>query len=312
MDIEDLLVRSGAYRDLPEPLIVTSGEFLTPFFVNAEKLCGDPEMDAFLAAHGGSDREVISHSISLASRSPFEELVGAIAAHASSLLDHAAKPAISGGQRRDWLFSGPVARRLSLPHISLYKQAPGQEAAADRLVLRSPSGEELPARELRGLTVVHVVDMVTAASSCISRDPLSGRETGWVPMLRASGAEVRDLIAVVSRKQGGEEALAQVGVRAHSFAVVDEAFLLRRARSPADAVAFYRDPAEWTRAYLRGHGCGLLLAYLVDDPKKYPRLFKFLTLHRAFLQEEGFWEPLDQAATARLGKGLAALTAGEP
>jgi hypothetical protein len=269
-------------------------------------------MDGFLAAHGASDREVIEHACALAERGPFRELVGSIATQASSLLGSAPRPVISGGQRRDWLFSGPVARCLGLPHVSLYKQAPGADAARDRLLLRSASGEELAAEELRGATAVHVVDMVTAASSCASRDPLSGREVGWVPMLRARGAEIRDLIAVVSRRQGGEETLAKVRVRVRSLAVVDEGFLLRRARSPADAVAYYRDPVEWTRSYLRERGCDVLAAYLVDDPKKLPRLLKFLAAHRAFLQGERLWGTLEQAARSRLGQSLAELLGGSP
>lgn len=312
MSTAQTLVASGAYRDLDEPVIVTSGESLTPFYVNAEKLCGDPDMDAFLAAHGDSDVEIVERACALASSNgPFAELVAQTADLVSGLLGAARSPLVSGGQRRDWLFSGPVARRLGLPHVSLYKQGQGQAPERDRVIVRSPTGAELPGTLLAGSRAVHVVDMVTAASSCHARDPISGRDVGWVPMLRARGVEIHDLVAVVSRRQGGEEALERVGVCVRSMFVVDEAFLRGHARAASDAVAYYRDARAWTRAYLREHGTGPLRAYLVEDAKKLPRLMKFLRLYRSSL-EPSAWAELDGEARARLGRGLDELLAGEP
>ena len=221
MDIAQTLVRSGAYRDLDEPVIVTSGEFLTPFFVNAEKLCGDPGMDAFLAEAGGRDDAVIEHACSLAEGGEFGGVVDEIAGVVAAIGRVRPVAAISGGQRRDWLFSGPVSRRLGLVHLSLYKQAPGQGPAEDRVVARSAAGAETGTEVAAGATVVHVVDMLTAASSCYSSDPVSGREVGWIPMLRSRGAVVHDLVAVVSRRQGGEEALSRVGVAVRSLVAGD-------------------------------------------------------------------------------------------
>lgn len=308
MGLPELLVRSGAYRDLDSPVIVTSGEFLTPFFVNAEKLCGDPAIDAVLSARGGEDGELIEYACARAEADEtFGSVVTELARVVGGLLEGARAPVVSGGQRRDWLFSGPVARRLGLEHASLYKQAPGQEAGRDRMVLRSPRGEERPAASLEGRTAVHVADMVTAASSCHARDPVSGREVGWVPMLRERGAEIRDLVAVVSRRQGGEEALAAVGVKVRSLAAVDEVFLARHSRHPEQAAAYYRDPAEWTRSELRRRGIGLLSAYLSEDPKKLPRLLKLARTYRVFLEAEGLWAELDAEARARLGRGLGEL-----
>jgi orotate phosphoribosyltransferase len=310
MDLALRLVSSGAYRDLEEPVIVTSGESLTPFYVNAEKLCGDPGMDALLAAAAERDDLVIEHACALAERGEFGEMVDGIAAEVSALGRASPIAAVSGGQRRDWLFSGPVARRLGCPHLSLYKQAPGQGAAQDRLVARSPGGAEIDAAFVSGGAVVHVVDMLTAASSCHSRDPVSGREVGWIPMLRARGAVVHGLIAVVSRRQGGEEALGRVGVAVRSLVAVDEAFLAGHSRAPAEAVAYYRDAAGWTREYLRSRGIGLLLPYFTSDAKKLPRLVKFLATYRAFLESAGAWKELEGAAQARLGRSLEALLAG--
>ena len=132
---------------------------------------------------------------------------------------------------------------------------------------------------------------VTAASSCYARDPVSGREVGWIPMLRGRGAQIRDLVAVISRRQGGEENLAGVGVRVRSLAVVDETFLAAHSRHPEQAVAYYRDPEEWTRGELLSRGTGFLLGYLSEDPKKLPRLLKLAKAYRPFLEAEGLWLP---------------------
>lgn len=312
MGVPEMLLSSGGYRDLPEPVIVTSGEFLTPFFVNAERLCGDPDIDGTLAAHGHSDLDMIEHACALAGRNPgFADVVDQIASVVKGLLVSSSRPVISGGQRRDWLFSGPVARRLGLDHVSLYKQAPGQGAELDRMVVRAPDGgEPRGLGDLEGCTAVHVVDMVTAASSCHAKDPISGREVGWIPMLRSRGARIRDLVAVVSRRQGGEEALAAQGVTVRSLAVVDEAFLARHSRAPEQAVAFYRDPEGWTRSYLAEHGAEVLLSYLCEDAKKLPRLVKFLGSYRAFLESGGLWSALDREAGVRLGRSLQDLVEG--
>lgn len=311
MGVPEMLVRSGGYRDLDEPVIVTSGEFLTPFFVNAERLCGDPGIDAYLTAHGQSDAKIIDYACSRERADlGFADVVGQIAGVVRGLLGSARKPVVSGGQRRDWLFSGPVARRLDLPHLSLYKQSPGQSAEQDRAVLRSVQGQESSAGSLAGYTAVHVVDMVTAASSCHARDALSGREVGWIPMVRGRGGQITDLVAVVSRRQGGEEALDRVGVKVSSLAVVDEQFLAGHSRAPAQAVAYYHDPAAWTRGYLQEHGVGVLLGYLVDDPKKLPRLGKFLATYRSSLESQGLWAEMDKAAMARLGRSASQLSGG--
>jgi hypothetical protein len=311
MNVPEMLVRSGGYRDLEAPVIVTSGEFLTPFFVNAERLCGDPGIDAYLTAHGDSDAQIIDYSCSRErADAGFAEVVGQIAGVVRAILGSAREPVVSGGQRRDWLFSGPVARRLGLRHLSLFKQSPGQDVELDRVVLRSSDGRELRCGSLAGCTVIHVVDMVTAASSCYSRDQLTGRDVGWIPMVRARGGQISDLVAVVSRRQGGEEALGRVGVKVRSLAVVDEQFLASHSRAPAEAVAYYHDPGAWTRRYLQEHGIGILLGYLVDDAKKLPRLRKFLAAYRSSLESLGLWAELEGAARTRLGRSASELAGG--
>ncbi len=295
-EVEALLVSSGAYRDLDAPVIVTSGEFLTPFYVNAERLCGDPEIDEALARMAEDHEGMIRYACDLAQTNEgYGRVVDALCEEARAVLPASGQTAVSGGQRRDWLFSGPVAARLGLPHISLFKQSPGADASADRVV-----GVPSPA----GMTVVHIVDMVTKASSCYDVDPATGREVGWIPMLRSRGAEVRDLIAVVTRAQGGEGRLSEQGVTVRSLAVVDGAFVDRNSRD-AEAVAGYvDDPVAWTRGYLRSHGVGVLLPFLEDTPKKLPRAVKFLRTYRGCLEDAGLWPEIERESRARMGRSV--------
>jgi hypothetical protein len=301
--MEDRLVLTGAYRDLEEPVIVTSGEFLTPFYVNAERLAGEPDMERVLAEHGERDADLIRWAVDRSDRDPvfravLDEATRRVRAHLGR------DGVVAGGQRRDWIFSGPVARRLGRAHVSLYKQTPGASAESDRLILRLPDGGIGDPAILGGRTVVPLVDMLTAASSCWRRDPATGREMGWVPMLRSHGARVRHLVAVVSRRQGGEEALAAQGVRVLSCARVDTRFLMRFSRAPVETVPAYRDPEAWTRDYLGRSGVRPLVGYLVEDPRKLPRLLAFVKRYRAFLESSGLWQELDRECRSRLGRPL--------
>lgn len=113
--------------------------------------------------------------------------------------------AISGGERRDWYFSLPVAERLGLPHVSLFK---------DGAAVRTEPGSDEPGRPLEagslaGVRVLHIVDIVTEASSYLR---------AWIPYLAALGAVLEDTLTVVDRVQGGTEALAERGVRLHALA----------------------------------------------------------------------------------------------
>ncbi len=198
------LVESGAYSDKPFPVIVTSGESLTPYFVNAEMLSHmDPK---FLEANGGNSVAIINESIRLQTQHPsFNEDIKAIAAQVQFLFSGKGyNLAVSGGQRRDWIFSGPVANALNLPHLSLYKQEIGQP---DRIEIVYPgSGSVILESDDRTSFkyVVHVSDLLTTGSSAHHRDPM-GLETGWIPMLRKRGVDIRDLVTIVTRLQGGEE-----------------------------------------------------------------------------------------------------------
>ncbi len=154
---------------------------------------------------------------------------------------------LSGGERRDWYFSLPVADRLGLPHVSLFK---------DGEAWLSEPGSAAPARKLapgslQDLRAVHVVDIVTEASSFLR---------AWIPFLQGLGAVFEDALTVVDRVQGGTEALAEHGVRLHALARVTPPLFHEAAEAghitaaQADlAVRFTGDPDGFLRSFLAEH-----------------------------------------------------------
>ena len=116
--ISKLLVKTGAFKDLDEPVILTSGE-LGIYYINTEKLCPD---DGKWKEYGDNSQAMINHAIKIMrDNRDFREVIDILVEQAEVLLPRKDAKVISGGQRRDWLFSGPVANRLNLDHISLYK-----------------------------------------------------------------------------------------------------------------------------------------------------------------------------------------------
>ena len=195
------LEETGAYADKETPVLLTSGESLTPFFVNAEKLCRDEDISAFLKENGDSSKAIIDHAAELAGQHiEFSQDIAILVEKAKELFtnkDRGLASAISGGQRRDWIFSGPVARQLDVPHISLYKQ----EDETDKIEIVYPDGRmDLAPAKLPYYTV-HVVDLLTKGSSCYDNE--TGVAKGWIPMARNKDAHIRHLIAVVTRLQKG-------------------------------------------------------------------------------------------------------------
>ena len=82
---------------------------------------------------------------------------------------------VSGGERRDFFFSMPVARRLGLGHLSIFKDLSCVYTDAD--------GASMPADQagLSGKRSVHIADLVTVASSYIR---------AWIPAVEALGAKI--------------------------------------------------------------------------------------------------------------------------
>ena len=296
--ISKLLVETGAYSDLKEPVILTSGE-LGIYYINTEKLCQD---GGEFKKYGDNSNDMINHAVKMIKEhESFDNVIDILAEKVESLI-----PAdkdrddfvISGGQRRDWLFSGPVAVKLGLPHVSLYKDG--------RMEFLDPAGE-IP-RGFLGYHAIHVVDLITKGSSVYRND---GEEKGWVPILRRNKIAIGDLAAVVTRNQGGEEMLAEHNVNVYSFVSIDESFLRDHSNEPERALAYIRDPKTWSENYLKENGALTFVDAFNPDSGKLDRAGKFLEKYRGVLEEADKMKEFEENVQDKYGKPLKELVKGD-
>jgi len=292
----ELLVETGAYTDLKDPVILTSGE-LGIYYINTEKLVQD---NGEFNNYGDRSDLMINHAIKMIVEHPtFNEVIDILSEKTEELLSGKDKEEriISGGQRRDWLFSGPVARNLKLPHLSLYKN--GKMEFLDKYgCIISGDIKDLP---MGGFYDVHIVDLITEGSSVYTKK--EDKETGWVPMIREKG-EIKDLVAVVTRLQGGEEMLAKQNVAVHSFVAIDEDFINKYSKEPERAIVYMRGPKEWSENYLKKEGALALIKTFDPDGKKLDRAKKFINRYAGILKDNDRFIELDNAAKGRYNKYL--------
>jgi orotate phosphoribosyltransferase len=298
------LVECGGYKDLDEPVILASGE-LGVYFVNAEKLSRDPKINDTLKAVGDNSNSAVTHFLRMMEEHPeFREDIGIIAEHVNEIFERSTgfnSYVVAGGQRRDWVFSGPVAKVLGVPHVSLYKTPTGGGLEAINI-----DGTVSVYPGFNNVLAVHVADLLTKASSCC-KEP-----NGWVPQERRAGITVRNLDAVVTRLQGGEQNLAAIGVDTFTYVAIDEDFL--RAHSGEKYLernlAYQRDTTAWSQEYLRRNGA---LRFVGDFDPKGGRLDKAL----AFMERYGKYlvgicaiQELEAAVQDKYGQPINEILAG--
>lgn len=197
------LFETDAVRVCPEgqPFWYTSGK-LGPFYINTQFLYGSEAaanslLKTIEEACAGEklafyDKVWADISAQLASCPIYAQLIDLLTEAAARLdVDF-----VSGGERRDFFFSMPVARRLGLGHLSIFKDL--------SCVYTDKDGVSMDAAQagLAGKKSVHIADLITVASSYIR---------AWIPAVEALGAKIAYSLAVVDRDQGGSEILANAG-----------------------------------------------------------------------------------------------------
>ena len=197
------LFETDAVRVCPEgqPFWYTSGK-LGPFYINTQFLYGSEAAANSLlktieeACAGDKmafyDKVWADISAQLDSCPIFAQLIDLLTEAAAKLdIDF-----VSGGERRDYFFSMPVAKKLGLGHLSIFKDLSS--------VYTDANGVSMPSEQanLAGKKSVHIADLITVASSYIR---------AWIPAVESLGAKIAYSLAVVDRDQGGTEILANAG-----------------------------------------------------------------------------------------------------
>ena len=153
---------------------------------------------------------------------------------------------ISGGERRDFIFSLPVAQLSGNPHLSILKSG---EVWFGR---RTDDIEYEPEKgELAGQQVLHISDLVTAASSYTRT---------WIPAVTGTGATMPHTLTVVDRDQGGKRALASVRTTLHAlttfsaelFETAANAGLVTKSQLE-QILSFFENPTTFESKFLAEH-----------------------------------------------------------
>ena len=197
------LFETDAVRVCPEgqPFWYTSGK-LGPFYINTQFLYGSEAaanslLKTIEEACAGEklafyDKVWADISAQLESCPIFSQLIDLMTEEARKLdVDF-----VSGGERRDFFFSMPVAKKLGMGHLSIFKDL--------SCVYTDENGVSMDPAEanLQGKKSVHIADLITVASSYIR---------AWIPAVEALGAKIAYSLAVVDRDQGGSEILEKAG-----------------------------------------------------------------------------------------------------
>ena len=246
------LFETDAVRVCPEdqPFWYTSGK-LGPFYINTQFLFGSEqaanELLAVIEAACAGDRLAFYDTVwaridaQLASCPIYAQLI--------DLMTDAARGMdadfISGGERRDFFFSMPVARRLGKGHLSIFKDLSS--------VYTDEHGVSMAPEQagLAGKRSIHIADLITVASSYIR---------AWIPAVESLGAKIAYSLAVVDRDQGGSEILAKAGCPLTTLVTIkpelfEQAKALGRVTDAQVALvnSFIADPDKFMHDFLVAH-----------------------------------------------------------
>ena len=246
------LFETDAVRVCPEgqPFWYTSGK-LGPFYINTQFLYGSEAaanslLKTIEEACAGEklafyDKVWADISAQLASCPIYAQLIDLLTEAAAKLdVDF-----VSGGERRDFFFSMPVARKLGLGHLSIFKDL--------SCVYTDKDGVSMDAAQagLAGKKSVHIADLITVASSYIR---------AWIPAVESLGAKIAYSLAVVDRDQGGSDILAKAGCPLTTLITIkpelfEQAKALGRITDAQVALvnSFIADPDKFMHDFLVAH-----------------------------------------------------------
>jgi orotate phosphoribosyltransferase len=245
--IVGLLFETGALRVAPEdkPFWYTAGT-IGPYYSNTHFLFGGErkanELLGLIDAGRGDKLGLpgrVSERVAEAYRGDrlFRAASECIADYVRAHIDISAIDIISGGERRDWIFSFVAAHIFQKPHLTIFK---------DRAMVAG--GAYVRPGSLSGMRCMHVSDLITEASSYAR---------AWAPALAEAGSRISVSLTVVDRRQGGGEALRSLGIEHHAVAAITSGLFDRalamsyiNERQHALILRYIADPLGAMRSFL--------------------------------------------------------------
>ncbi len=216
-----------------------------PFYVNTEMIIGKAlsekllhEITAIVA--GTVDAETRAEQLerlildAYKKEPPWQRLIATMAAHAQKEYPADSYAYVSGGERRDWLFSIPFAHAREMPHLFLFKNG----ATFCRQPLKS------------GESVLHVSDLINNAASFFEL---------WAPILTKAKLKCCGNLCVNVRGDNGLKRLHDAGQKVVSLMTIDTEFFRRLhaadliSRETFEEIAvFFSSSQDWASKYLIG------------------------------------------------------------
>lgn len=234
------------------PFWYTSGLF-GPYYINTHFLFGS-EVDAVALLQeiekqaSVSQRHEFNKKIAVLTKQQYErnEIYRAVIDALVEAARNIRCDFVSGGERRDFFFSFEVARLLGKPHMSIFKDLSAYYSED----LRSEAFF-VAEQALQGKIALHVADLITEASSYFR---------AWIPAIEASGAILKNSLAVIDRCQGGILLLEEAGVEARCLLRISaQLFAQARKGGLIDAaqeellLAYGKDPHDFVHDFLSKH-----------------------------------------------------------
>jgi len=247
------LFKTNAVKVAPadQPFWYTSGK-LGPFYCNTHFLLHDEEIANNVLKH--IEDSIAADKLN-APRDIFGVLYGLyhVSPSYKNVIDSIVKTAkkykfdiISGGERRDFIFSMVPAYLMGKAHLTIYKDMSAVYSTSD-------FHETVNASDviLRGKSTLHIADLITEASSY---------ERAWVPVLKIQEVKIANTIAVIDRHQGGEETLNRLGIKMETLAGIDETlFAEAKKKGIIDqdqydlVMSFLADPDKYMKDFIASH-----------------------------------------------------------
>lgn len=205
------LFKTNAFKVCPDnkPFWYTSGK-IGPYFINTHFLYGSEEeavdflkfIDIEKDDKLGVPKKILDKCLlQYKENSIYKEVIDEMLLFIRETINVDEIDYVSGGERRDWFFANIISYLLNKPFITIFKDLSCSISSAD-------FKETIPTKNLEGKKVLHIADLVTAASSYVR---------AWIPAVQALGAEIVWSVVVVDRMQGGNERLKSLGIDAYSL-----------------------------------------------------------------------------------------------
>jgi orotate phosphoribosyltransferase len=263
-----------------------------PFYVNSELVIGKELSAALLkkitdilaaTADSAERAKTLNTEIIEAYEKDenYRKVVRAMAETANKNFSTNSYDMVSGGERRDWLFSIPLAKELDKKHVFLFKNL---SSFCEQGI---NSGEKS----------LHAADLINNAASYFDL---------WLPALDNVGVKCVGTVCINIRGTAGVKRLEESGHKAVSLNNIDVPFF---EKSCAEGLidegtleeirAFFRSSKEWAEKYLMGNAS--LFNAKGTDAKSLERMKNFFANDPWGLREKNaafFSQMLAEAETA--------------